>query len=143
MSASTAAPAKRVAPSEPSKASNRAISRRRKPARIFSAQVFVLCRVRPSRSVQNTYNGDIAQLVERLNGIQEVIGSIPTISTKTPISGALLQEDTRYWGLFFILRTKIYIILHTKVEKGVKLDIKINGYLVSNIPRTRSERLSI
>ena len=27
-------------------------------------------------------NGDIAQLVERLNGIQEVIGSIPTISTK-------------------------------------------------------------
>ena len=88
-------------------------------------------------------NGDIAQLVERLNGIQEVIGSIPTISTKTPISCALLQEDTRYWGLFFILRTKIYIILRTKVEKGVKLDVKINGYLVSNIPRTRSERLSI
>ena len=25
--------------------------------------------------------GDIAQLVERLNGIQEVMGSIPTIST--------------------------------------------------------------
>ena len=27
-------------------------------------------------------SGDIAQLVERLNGIQEVMGSIPTISTK-------------------------------------------------------------
>ena len=31
-------------------------------------------------------NGDIAQLVERLNGIQEVIGSIPTISTITELS---------------------------------------------------------
>lgn len=78
-----------------------------------------------------------------LSVIQRGFGFIWLLSTKTPISGALLQEDTRYWGLFFILRTKIYIILHTKVEKGVKLDIKINGYLVSNIPRTRSERLSI
>ena len=29
--------------------------------------------------------GGIAQLVERLNGIQEVAGSTPTISTKRPL----------------------------------------------------------
>ena len=34
-----------------------------------------------SRSAR-TETGDIAQLVERLNGIQEVMGSIPTISTR-------------------------------------------------------------
>ena len=33
-------------------------------------------------SVNNILHGGVAQLGERLNGIQEVIGSIPTVSTK-------------------------------------------------------------
>ena len=37
--------------------------------------------------------GGIAQLGERLNGIQEVSGSIPLISTKSP-------ENQRFSGLF-------------------------------------------
>ena len=32
-------------------------------------------------SVNNILHGGVAQLGERLNGIQEVIGSIPTVST--------------------------------------------------------------
>ena len=37
----------------------------------------------PAPDCHNKYrNGDIAQLGERLNGIQEVVGSIPIISTK-------------------------------------------------------------
>ena len=32
--------------------------------------------------ISATKQGDIAQLGERLNGIQEVVGSIPIISTK-------------------------------------------------------------
>ena len=35
--------------------------------------------------------GGIAQLVERLNGIQEVAGSTPTISTKRPLESGLFS----------------------------------------------------
>ena len=38
---------------------------------------------RASRAV--TFHGDIAQMVERLNGIQKVRGSIPLISTITGV----------------------------------------------------------
>ena len=46
-------------------------------------------------------NGDIAQLVERLNGIQEVIGSIPTISTKPTIYSVVLRTLLYIVGIFF------------------------------------------
>jgi hypothetical protein len=42
------------------------------------------------------YCGDVAQLAERLNGIQEVVGSIPIISTKD-------NNPMRYWRRVFIL----------------------------------------
>ena len=42
---------------------------------------------RASRAV--TFHGDIAQMVERLNGIQKVRGSIPLISTKTKTRNAI------------------------------------------------------
>ena len=37
--------------------------------------------------ISSTKYGDIAQLGERLNGIQEVVGSIPIISTKSMKQG--------------------------------------------------------
>ena len=40
-----------------------------------------------------TLRGGIAQLGERLNGIQEVSGSIPLTST---------NENTRGYGIFFV-----------------------------------------
>ena len=42
---------------------------------------------RASRAV--TFHGDIAQMVERLNGIQKVRGSIPLISTNTKTRNAI------------------------------------------------------
>ena len=42
--------------------------------------------------------GDIAQMVERLNGIQEVAGSTPTISTTNPL---ILSADFAY-SVFFV-----------------------------------------
>ena len=50
--------------------------------------------------------GDIAQLGERLNGIQEVVGSIPIISTKLIKQGNTL--------LFLYL--KISILAHFSVQ---------------------------
>ena len=45
-------------------------------------------------------DGGIAQLGERLNGIQEVSGSIPLISTK----GCLYEHPTIYFvGVAFVL----------------------------------------
>ena len=38
--------------------------------------------LKSKRNTRVYANGGIAQLVERLNGIQEVAGSTPTISTK-------------------------------------------------------------
>jgi hypothetical protein len=37
--------------------------------------------------------GELAQLVERLHGMQEVSGSIPLFSTK--------ENASRQWGFFF------------------------------------------
>ena len=42
---------------------------------------------------RQTSGGGIAQLGERLNGIQEVSGSIPLTST---------NENTRGYGIFFV-----------------------------------------
>ena len=50
-------------------------------------------------------NGDIAQLVERLNGIQEVMGSIPTISTKTMKVVLNRQIYHNFHGYFFAFST--------------------------------------
>ena len=55
-------------------------------------------------------NGDIAQLGERLNGIQEVSGSIPLISTKLKNALSLLSAEVlfifpaEYISVFCILR---------------------------------------
>ena len=49
--------------------------------------------------------GDLAQLVERLNGIQEVMGSIPTISTNA-LKIVLNREIYHsFWGYFFAFST--------------------------------------
>ncbi len=53
--------------------------------------------------ISATKQGDIAQLGERLNGIQEVVGSIPIISTKSLKQGNHLA----------FLRTKI---VHSSVS---------------------------
>ena len=50
-------------------------------------------------SEQRTKDGGIAQLGERLNGIQEVSGSIPLISTKN-------LRNLRISEVFLILRHK-------------------------------------
>ena len=46
--------------------------------------------------LQNNISGGVAQLGERLNGIQEVIGSIPTVST---------TKKDRFGGLFLLVET--------------------------------------
>ncbi len=55
----------------------------------------------------NQILGGIAQLGERLNGIQEVSGSIPLISTKG-YSGYLLKspEIERFQDFFFVFGPK-------------------------------------
>ena len=45
------------------------------------------------------WNGAIAQLGERYNGIVEVSGSIPLSSTKSP------QQETALQGRFFVARS--------------------------------------
>ena len=50
-----------------------------------------------------TSYGGIAQLGERLNGIQEVSGSIPLISTKNP-------ENHRFSGFFFAFLVELLLI---------------------------------
>ena len=50
-------------------------------------------------------NGDIAQLVERLNGIQEVMGSIPTISTNALKIVLKLAFYHSFRGDFFAVLT--------------------------------------
>ena len=78
----------------------RIIGRKRINLRGFlSAQVFVF-----DAGAQRNRNGDIAQLVERLNGIQEVMGSIPTISTRPRIYGIFQQVDTVYLGVILFYR---------------------------------------
>ena len=53
-----------------------------------------------------TKNGDIAQLVERLNGIQEVDGSIPFISTtRYPVE--LICQWQRVLAGYFLFGIKI------------------------------------
>lgn len=82
--ASTAAPAKKVALSARSNRSNRV---KKHPCAENSAQgnnfaANAQGRARRERA-DNIEYGDIAHLVERLNGIQEVDGSSPFISTKS------------------------------------------------------------
>ena len=48
----------------------------------FPLHLTIILIVRWSTRLTNELNGGIAQLGERLNGIQEVSGSIPLISTK-------------------------------------------------------------
>ncbi len=59
---------------------------------------------------QTTKYGGIAQLGERLNGIQEVSGSIPLISTKKYRK----SQDLRYF--FFVSKS---ILSHVKVTCGL------------------------
>ena len=47
----------------------------------FPLHLTIILIVRWSTRLTNELNGGIAQLGERLNGIQEVSGSIPLIST--------------------------------------------------------------
>ena len=56
------------------------------------------------RQDEKTEYGDIAQLVERLNGIQEVMGSIPTISTKTLKIVLNVQIYHSFRGYFLLSR---------------------------------------
>ena len=49
----------------------------------FPLHLTIIFIVRWSTRLTNELNGGIAQLGERLNGIQEVSGSIPLISTKS------------------------------------------------------------
>ena len=50
--------------------------------------------------MQRTEYGGIAQLGERLNGIQEVSGSIPLISTKTP--------ENESFSVFFFCKSSVF-----------------------------------
>ena len=52
------------------------------------------------KPVETAFYGGIAQLGERLNGIQEVSGSIPLISTKDVKS----LETTQFQGFFLLFR---------------------------------------
>ena len=62
------------------------------------------CAVRYTKQVVRerkiTEYGGIAQLGERLNGIQEVSGSIPLISTK---NDRIYYEKGKYGHFFYIL----------------------------------------
>ena len=57
-------------------------------------------------------NGGVAQLGERLNGIQEVIGSIPTVSTtadfgkRSPFFYSLLSKKPDKRAFIFIIDLK-------------------------------------
>ena len=53
--------------------------------------------------------GGVAQLGERLNGIQEVMGSIPTISTKTKILSPLVDGIFVLYYSFFIIQYSSFI----------------------------------
>ena len=64
--------------------------------------------------------GGIAQLGERLNGIQEVSGSIPLISTK--VSDGTLRKvlnSTEFRTFSFLLRVRFYVNSwgRAKIEK--------------------------
>jgi hypothetical protein len=50
-------------------------------------------------SQRRDWNGAIAQLGERLDGIQEVVGSIPTGSTNSLIDTAILDGAFGFPGL--------------------------------------------
>ena len=81
----------------------RIIGRKRINLRGFlSAQVFVF-----DAGAQRNRNGDIAQLVERLNGIQEVMGSIPTISTK-PLKIVLNVQIYHSFRGYFLLSRPLF-----------------------------------
>ena len=55
---------------------------------------------RASRAV--TFHGDIAQMVERLNGIQKVRGSIPLISTIRNLKRTTLSASRFRFFLFAV-----------------------------------------
>ena len=55
--------------------------------------------------VNNILHGGVAQLGERLNGIQEVIGSIPTVSTKNPV----FERGWDFTFYFFTLHSSLPI----------------------------------
>ena len=50
--------------------------------------------------------GDIAQLVERLNGIEKVRGSTPLIST------IKIPHDLVFWDFFFVLYSSKVLLLN-------------------------------
>ena len=61
-----------------------------------------------------TEYGGIAQLGERLNGIQEVSGSIPLISTKDALSIRRKVPKSIDFGTFlFVLVPKSYVFFQT------------------------------
>ena len=49
-----------------------------------------------TRALAQLFLGALAQLVERLHGMQEVVGSIPTSSTKTSRRFGIRESQTKY-----------------------------------------------
>ena len=66
--------------------------------------------------------GGIAQLGERLNGIQEVSGSIPLISTITRVT-----QKTRFFG------NGVFVLCHTDCKvrgKLLQVDVEVDAQLI-------------
>ena len=73
--------------------------------------------VRRGRQAKTEYGG-IAQLGERLNGIQEVSGSIPLISTKLLDlesfgSGSFYAAFRTFWAIFQVLPNASFFVFRT------------------------------
>ena len=79
-------------------------------------------------SAQRFQYGGIAQLGERLNGIQEVSGSIPLIST---IKGKHLSKTCSFGSRFSLCHKRLHIqseaeLLKVDVEVDMQLVIPVN-----------------
>ncbi|CCO07490.1 hypothetical protein DESHY_110434 [Desulforamulus hydrothermalis Lam5 = DSM 18033] len=73
--------------------------------------------------VANLKRGGIAQLGERLNGIQEVSGSIPLVSTtqKAPVIGAFCCYTTSFFVALLLLSVSLLSGIITSQKLIIKL----------------------
>ena len=77
----------------------------------ITLDIFAIRAIIQKLSEQRTKYGGIAQLGERLNGIQEVSGSIPLISTKKTVCFIRNARFFRTFSVVFILSEGLFLTL--------------------------------
>ena len=82
----------------------------KKAKKVLTSRPLVAIMLKLSKTA--TKYGGIAQLGERLNGIQEVSGSIPLISTTKS------SENSGFQNFFFVFSKKNVLIFRPSVARG-------------------------